>query len=134
MKSVRKAVSKLKQNKSPWFDSLPHELFIDMADLLVDALCKLFNYMFVNSLYPEKWTRGIVPFPKKGGISDVNNYRSITLTNIFSKIYLNILDNRFHTWADDINILNESQFGFMQNKSTTRAGSKVMQPMMLNDN
>ena len=58
------------------------------------------------------------PVPKKGDLTDVNNYRGITLTSIFSKIYSHILDNRLRTWADDINILNESQFGFIQNKST----------------
>ena len=54
---VRKAVSTLKVNKSPGLDSLPPELFIDTVDLLADVMCKLFNYMFVNSKYPEKWTR-----------------------------------------------------------------------------
>ena len=41
--------------------------------------------------------------------SDVNNYRGITLTSIFSKMYSHILDSPLRTWADDINILNESQ-------------------------
>ena len=100
-------------------DLLPPELFIDTSDLLSESLCKLFNFIFINNLYPESWTRGIVvPVPKKGNLSDVNNYRGITLTSIFSKIYSHILDNRLRTWAEDINILNMCQFGFMQNKST----------------
>ena len=83
-------------------------------------MCKLFNYMFVNSTYSEKWMLGIVvTVPKKGDLSDVNDYRRITLISIFSKIYSHILDNRLRTWAENnINILNESQFGFIQNKST----------------
>ena len=116
---VQNAISKLKRNKSPGLDLLPPELFIDAADLLADPLCKLFNFIFENNLYPESWTRGIVvPVPKKGDLSDVNNYRGITLTSILSKIYSHILDNRLPSWADDINIFNECQFGFMQNKST----------------
>ena len=47
--------------------------------------------MFVNSIYPEKWTRVL----KKGDLSDVNNYRGITITTIFSKIYSHILDNAY---------------------------------------
>ena len=87
--------------------------------MLADPLCKLFNFIFENNLYPGSWTRGIVvPVPKKGDLSDVNNYRGITLTSILSKIYSHILDNRLRSWVDDINILNECQFGFMQNKST----------------
>ena len=35
--------------------------------------------------------------PKKGDLSDVNNYRGITLTSILSKIYSHILDNRLRS-------------------------------------
>lgn len=65
-KEVRKAILKLKRNKSPGFDLLQSTLFIDTADLLVEPLCKLFNYIFENHLYPETWARGIVvPLPKR---------------------------------------------------------------------
>ena len=63
---VQKAISKLKWNKSPGLDLLAPELFIDAAGLLADPLCKLFNFIFENNLYPESWTRGIVvPVPKR---------------------------------------------------------------------
>jgi len=46
-------------------------------------LCKLFNYIFDNNLYPEIWKKGIiVSVPKKGNLNDVNNYRGITLTSL----------------------------------------------------
>ena len=116
---VKKAISKLKRNKSPGFDLLPPELFLDSIDLLGDMICKLFNYIFCNNLYPDSWTKGIlVPVPKKGDLSDVNNYRGITLTSIFSKIYSHILDERLRTWAENNNIIDDCQFGFRKNKST----------------
>ena len=116
---VLKAISKLKRNKSAGLDLLPPELFIDSADLLCDTLCKLFNHIFSSSSYPESWTKGVlVPVPKKGDLSDANNYRGITLTSIFSKLYSHILDNRLRSWAEENNIINENQFGFRENKST----------------
>ena len=43
-------------------------------DTLTPVLCKLFNHLFANGLYPEQWTRGvIIPVPKKGDLNDVNN-------------------------------------------------------------
>ena len=105
---VIKAISKLKRNKSPGLDLLPPELFIDAADLLCGPICTLFNHIFSNSKYPESWTRGVlVPVPKKGDLSDANNYRGITLTSIFSKLYSHILDNRLRSWAEENNIINE---------------------------
>ena len=62
--------------------------------------------------------RILVPVPKKGDLSDVNNYRGITLTSIFSKIYSHILDERLRTWAENNNIIDHYQFGFRKNKST----------------
>ena len=116
---VIKAVSHLKRNKSPGIDLLPPELFIDSVDLIGNMLCKLFNYIFSNSIYPSSWTKGlVVPLPKKGDKNIVNNYRGITLTSIFSKIYSQILDLRLRTWAESNNIISDSQFGFRQKKST----------------
>ena len=116
---VKKAVFKLKRNKSPGFDLLPPELFLDSFELIGDLLCTLFNYIFSNNLYPESWTKGlIVPVPKKGELANVNNYRGITLTSIFSKIYSLILEERLRTWTENNNVIDDSQFGFRKNKST----------------
>lgn len=94
---VHKAISKLKRSKSPGVDLLPPELFIDSSDILCPLLATLFNHLFDNHIYPESWTKGIiVPVPKKGDKSDVNNYPGITLTSILSKIYSHILDDRLH--------------------------------------
>ena len=100
-------------------DLLPPELFIDSADLSCDTFCKLFNHILSSSSYPESWTKGVlVPVPKKVYLSDANNYRDITLTSIFSKLYSHILDTRLRSWAEENNIINENQFGFRKNKST----------------
>ena len=116
---VSKAFLKLKRNKSPGLDLLSPELVIDSSDLLCAPICKLFNCIFSSNNYPLSWTKGIiVPVPKKGDLSDVNNYRGITLTSIFSKLYSHILDNRLRSWAEDNNIINDNQFGFRENKST----------------
>ena len=116
---VMKAFLKLKRNKSPGLDLLPPELFIDSSDLLCEPICKLFNTLFQSNTYPLSWTKGIiVPVPKKGDLSDVNNFRVITLTSIFSKLYSHVLDSRLRSWAEDNNILNDKQFGFRENKST----------------
>ena len=75
--------------------------------------------MYDKSLYPDSWTRGIiVPVPKKGNLSDLNNYRGITLTSIFSKIFSLLLDIRLRKWAEDNKLLNDAQFGFRQERST----------------
>ena len=58
-------------------------------------------------------------YSKKGDMRNVNNYRGITLTSIFSKIFSHILDARLHSYVEGDNYLNASQYGFRENKSTT---------------
>ena len=63
---VLKAIKSLKRGKSIGADQLLPEVFIEGAEILAPLLCKLFNYMYDKSLYPDSWTRGIiVPVPKK---------------------------------------------------------------------
>ena len=112
-------ITTLKRGKSGGEDFLIPDIFIETKSLLSTVLCKLFNFMFEKAIYPESWTRGIiVPFPKKGNPNDVNNFRGITLTSVFSKIFSLLLDNRLRKWAEDNKVLSDFQFGFRKNKST----------------
>lgn len=113
------AIKLLKRGKSVGVDLLNPEIFIEGCDILAPILCRLFNYMFDNSTYPTSWTEGIIiPVPKKGNLNDANNYRGITLTSIFSKIFSLLLDNRLRKWAEESDLLSECQFGFRKQKST----------------
>ena len=95
VQEIEQAICCLKRGKSGDEDLLIPEIFIESKSLLSPALCRLFNFMFEKAIYPESWTRGIiVPVPKKGNPNDANNYRGITLTSVFSKIFSLLLDNR----------------------------------------
>ena len=90
-----------------------------IPEIISPLLCKLFNYMYDNCVYPDSWSRGIIAsVPKKGDMRNVNNYRGITLTSIFSKIFSYILDGRLHRCVEGNNYLNASWYGFRENKST----------------
>ena len=66
----------------------------------------------------DRWTKGcILPFPKKGDLGLVKNYRSITLTSIAAKIYNALLRNRIEPKIE--NILWKNQNGFRRKRSTT---------------
>ena len=58
-----------------------------------------------------------LPFPKKGDLGLVKNYRGRTLTSIAAKIYNALIRNHIETKID--NILRENQNGFLRNRSST---------------
>ena len=121
IQEVEKAIGYLKRGKSSGEDSFIPEIFLESKTILSPIVRRFFNYMFGTSysIYPECWTRGIsVPVPKKGNLNDVYNYRGITLTSVFSKIFSLILDNQLRKWAEDNEQLSDSQFGFRAKRST----------------
>ena len=57
----------------------------------------------------------IVPIPKGGDCKLVNNYRGISL----SKCFCRVIQNRLEEWAEQNNLIPESQFGFRKKRSVT---------------
>ena len=62
-----------------------------------------------------------MPLFKKNDPNDVNNYRGITLVSCFSKISTGVLNNRLNKWAENNDVLSDSQFGFRKGRSKTDA-------------
>jgi hypothetical protein len=110
----------MSRNKSADLDGNVADFFIDCKEFIAPFLAKIFNYLFDNCVYPESWTKGsIVPLFKKGDKSNPANYRGITLVNILAKIFSLTLRNRLNNWCENESILNECQFGFRNNRSTS---------------
>lgn len=55
------------------------EMFIESQEHILPIRVKLFNVMLDKSIFPQAWSI-IVPIPKKGDLSDPNNYHGICLS------------------------------------------------------
>ena len=63
----------------------------------------------------------IVPIHKNGEVSNIMNYRPISLLPAFSKVLERIVYNRLYDYLVKNAILNPSQYGFQKSKSTELA-------------
>ena len=116
---ISDAVNYLKKNKSAGADGILSEMLKCSQSMLMPHLHSLFNAIFDQGLFPSLWTHSlIVPIHKKGPLNDPNNFRGISLTSIFSKTFLHILNARLQTWADENNIIGEEQAGCRRGYST----------------
>ena len=88
-----------------------------MGDKEIWWLLQLCNAVYRQNTL-EKWTKGcIIPFPKKGDLWIIKNYKGIILTSIAAKVYNALLLNSIKPEIQKI--LWKNQNSFSRNQSTT---------------
>ncbi|EFP00283.1 hypothetical protein CRE_18793 [Caenorhabditis remanei] len=86
------------------------------ATTLALPLSIVFNDSFRTSTVPQSWKKAVVtPVLKKGNASFPNNYRPISLTDPFSRIFERIICNRIK--SDFAHKLSVHQHGFLAKRS-----------------
>lgn len=114
------AISKLKNNKSPYLDLISNEMIKSSQHAMIHCLSKLFNSCLTNSFYPKCWSEGyIVPIHKSGDPNDPSNYRGITITSTVGKLFNTILNERLDKYLIKNSVIHPSQIGFTKKARTS---------------
>lgn len=106
-----------KKGKAVGLDGVPTEAYIYGGVKLAVHLCLMFNLFLQHGHLPKPFMESlIIPLVKlKGGdLTDVNNYRAITISNSITKILEGVLVH--HIRVDDAS--DSYQFGFKAGHST----------------
>lgn len=83
-----------------------------------EVLYHLLNKIWDTEVIPTEWKTGLmVTIPKRGNLSECNNWRGIMLLSIPSKVFCRIILDRIQTALDDQ--LRKEQAGFRKDKSCT---------------
>ena len=109
------AIKSMKNRKAPGKDNLNAELFKADPDLAAKMLLPLFEDIWEEKEVPNDWNEGIIiKIPKKGALSNCDNWRGITLLSIPSKIMAKIIIRRI---SDAVDLhLRKEQAGFRKGK------------------
>ena len=107
---IEQAVHRL---KSPGNDQVMNEYICSTLSIFLTFYVDFFSRIFDAGVVPEKWLTGIVnPIYKNKGDSHLpDNYRPITLLSCMGKLFTSILCERLNNFADEIEIISESQTG-----------------------
>ena len=112
---ILQAIKHLKKGKSGGPDSLIPEFFMESIDILLTVLNKLFNRLFQSGYFPPCWSQSIiVPLHKRGDINCTDNYRGISLLDVFGKIYVSIINRRVTFYINVYDKISEAQAGFRE--------------------
>ncbi|CAH0555186.1 unnamed protein product [Brassicogethes aeneus] len=91
------------------------------------------NYCFSNGVFPDSLKIAkTLPLYKKGGPTNINNYRPISLLPVMSKIFEKLLNTRIIAYLKSHKLLSPTQFGFLPKTSTTHAVYKSINDILGN--
>ena len=80
------------------------------------------NLCISTSVFPGVLKLGmLIPLPKSGNLRSILNWRPITLLPIIGKVIEKILHRQLLNHAEDNSIIDDSQYGFLPNRSTAMA-------------
>ncbi|XP_058630445.1 craniofacial development protein 2-like [Onychostoma macrolepis] len=89
---IRKAITLLKNWKAAGPDDIPAEALKADLNSSVEILYPLFEKIWEKEEVPTDWKEGcLIKLPKKGDLSNCNNYRGVTLLSVPGKVFNRIL-------------------------------------------
>jgi hypothetical protein len=115
-------ISKLAPKKSSGWDEISVHTLKKMSLLILTPLRHLVNYSFASKIFPNNMKISkILALFKKGETQDRTNYRPISITSSFSKVYEKVFLKRLERHFELNNLMNPQQHGFQRGKSTVTA-------------
>ena len=91
-------------------------------DILKTEITFMYNLSLRASLFPEVWKKAlVVPIPKKGNLTKVQNYRPISLLPLPGKILEKIVHHHLESHLENGSFLANEQHGFRKSHSTVHA-------------
>ena len=83
------AIAAIKTNKAAGLDyAITAEALQGDGDQMIDTIHVFCSEVYTNMSPPKQWVSNvIIPLPKKGDLSQMTNYRGITLMSIAAKVY-----------------------------------------------
>ena len=116
---VLNAINKLKDKVVRTPEGIPAYFVKRISHNLLLPLSIIFNNILFENFVPVQWKESlIIPVYKKGDKSNPLNYRPISLTSTFSRIFESILHEKITNHLAKNSLLSPDQYGFLANKSS----------------
>ena len=115
---TEKAIHRLKNGKSPGIHGISAELLKCSEKDAVKQFHLLINAIWKEQCVPEDWKKSlIVKVPKKGDLTQCDNYRGISLLSVPSKILCRVLIDRLKSGVNEM--ISQEQAGFRSGRGTS---------------
>jgi hypothetical protein len=115
---------------APGPDGITSDILTLVFKSIPKTVTSTYNECLKRGYFPREWKIAkIIPIikPGKEDSQDPSKYRPISLLNIGGKVLEKLLINRIMHYIYQIEYINDSQYGFTPQKSTTDAAMAVKQ-------
>ena len=121
-KEFEEAYFSLKINKSPGYDDISFNVIKHIYEYICIPLKHIFQLSVSQGIFPDSLKIAkVTPIFKSGEVTNLSNYRPISVLPCFSKMLEKIMYNKIYQHLRDNNLLYNKQFGFQKNNSTDHA-------------
>ena len=117
---INEAINNLTAKKSQTPDGVPSFVLKKLSTTLIPFLVIFFNLTLQTSIIPWQWkVAHITPCYKKGNKNCAANYRPISQTSVFCRVFEKIMCSHMLKHLYKHSLLSEVQHGFLPRRSTT---------------
>lgn len=121
-KELIDVVNKFKNKRSNDCNDIDMSLVKNIIMHIAKPLTHICNQSFQTGIFPDKMKIAkVIPIYKNGNKHSFSNYRPISLLPQFSKILEKLFAHRLENFMESQNLLNDQQYGFRSNRSTSMA-------------
>ena len=100
--SVEEIIDNLKGNKAGGSDGILPELLKSSVVAIITHIKDLFDTVWREVQVPQEWRDAtLIPIPKKGDLSLCDNWRGISLFNVFGKDLAKVIQARLQEVVAD---------------------------------
>ena len=115
-------IKNLKNTSSTGNDDIPSSVIKYAANSIAKPMAILINSAMQEGVFPSALKIAkVIPIYKGDSHTLLSNYRPISILPVFSKIYEKAIVLRLNSFIEKNEILNNKQFGFRKNHSTSMA-------------
>ena len=117
---VKDQLEILNSNKPSGPDGVAPRILCHISKSIIKPLTLIFNQSLASGRLPYIWKRSLVTpvYKNKGSISDVSNFRPISLTCVLCKVMEKIIVKHLHNYLLKHHIISKHQSGFQPKDST----------------
>ena len=123
---VLRIIKDINVSKSSGLDNISSFIIKEAFQILLPEVTHLNNLSIEKSNFPSAWKLALViPIPKTGDLTNVKNYRPISLFPLPGKILEKLVHKQLTDFLDGESLLIEEQHGFRRNHSTIHSVAQL---------